>query len=106
MAAPTMSELDPKQRRRLVTGAVLRATLIAAALVSIYYFVPLDRSGRLSAGPRLIVAAVGFIVVVAWALRRIFHSSRPGIRAIEALACTFPLFLLFFASTYLLMSAS
>jgi Ion channel len=105
MAGPNMTELEPQQRRRLLASALLRAVLIAAALVAAYYLVPVDRSGRLSVGLRLIVAAAGFLVVVAWALRRILHSSQPGIRAIEAVACSLPLFLLLFASTYFLMSA-
>jgi voltage-gated potassium channel Kch len=105
MAGPNVTELEPQQRRRLLASALLRAVLIAAALVAFYYLVPVDGSGRLSVGLRLLVAAAGFLVVVAWALRRILYSSQPGIRAIEAVACSLPLFLLLFASTYFLLSA-
>jgi hypothetical protein len=105
MAGPNVTELEPQKRRRLLASALLRAVLIAAALVAFYYLVPVDRSGRLSVGLRLIVAAAGFLVVVAWALRRILRSDQPGIRAIEAVACSLPLFLLLFASTYFLLSA-
>jgi voltage-gated potassium channel len=39
-----------------------------------------------------------------WQIRKVLTSRHPGLRAIEALAVTLPLFLLLFATTYFLMS--
>ena len=39
-----------------------------------------------------------------WQIRKVVTSRYPGIRAIEALAVTLPLFLLLFATTYFLVS--
>ena len=58
----------------------------------------------MSAWLRVVVGSIVFVVVVVWEIRRIIRSEFPGIRAIEALAATVPLFLLLFASTYFLMS--
>jgi hypothetical protein len=51
--------------------------------------------------------AVGVALLAAmivWQLRAIVRSSYPGIRAIQSLAMTTALFLLFFASTYFILS--
>ncbi len=104
MAQPKLSDLEPRRRRRLLAVALLRALLAAAVLVVLYYLVPFDGTGRLSGGVRLVAVAVGFVAVVAWEIQSILRSKRPTIRAIEALACTVPLFLLLFAGTYFVMS--
>ena len=48
---------------------------------------------------------VVFIGLVAFQVRSIIRSPFPGLRAIEALATSVPLFLLLFASTYVVMAA-
>jgi voltage-gated potassium channel len=106
MAQPKLSDLEPRRRRRLLAGALLRALLTAVGLVVLYYLVPVDGTGRLSGGVRLVLVAVGFIAVVAWEMRTVLRSKQPTIRAIEALACTVPLFILLFAGTYFVMSTN
>jgi voltage-gated potassium channel len=63
---------------------------------------PCRRSLRLRYAPRLGGYPCGLAPQV---VRPALRSKHPGIRAIEAVALTIPLFLLLFASTYFLMSA-
>jgi hypothetical protein len=104
MADAQLGDMEPRDRRRLIAASLLRSFLTAAVLVTLYYVAPVDGAWRLSAWLRLIVGSVVFVVVVVWEILRIIRSEFPGIRAIEALAATVPLFLLLFASTYFLMS--
>jgi voltage-gated potassium channel len=84
-------------RRVFVT--LLRALASTAALVAVYYLLPLDRSsidvviGILAAG---LLALVG---LVAFQVRAIMKAAYPVLRAVGALATSVPLFLLLFAAT-------
>ena len=54
-----------------------------------------------------VVLAIGVALLaamIAWQVRAIERSDYPGIRAVQALASTTPLFLLLFASTYFVLS--
>lgn len=57
--------------------------------------------------PQLVLGLVGGIAVVAlllsWQVRKISRSQRPGLRAMEALGTTLPIYLLLFATTYCLI---
>ena len=103
MPETAMGVLEPRQRRRLIVASLLRS-LTAAVLVALYYFAPVDGEWRLSSVLRVAVGSTVFVLVVVWEVRRIIGSEFPGIRAIEALAATVPLFLILFASTYFMMS--
>ena len=88
-------------RRVFVT--LLGALGSTAALVAVYYLLPLDRSsigvviGILAAG---LLALVG---LVAFQVRAIMRATYPALRAVGALATSVPLFLLLFAGTYFVM---
>src|SRR5579872_2072639 len=43
MTSERPQDLPPAQRRRVIAGAALRAVLVAAVLVVLYYELPLDR---------------------------------------------------------------
>ncbi|WP_370107037.1 potassium channel family protein [Streptacidiphilus sp. BW17] len=75
------------------------------ALVTLYFLLPLDRSSTWSAVTMLVIGLVIFIGLVAFQVRSIIRSPFPGLRAVEALATSVPLFLLLFASTYVVMAA-
>ena len=104
MPETAMGDLEPRQRRRLIAASLLRSLLTAAVLVALYYIAPVDGEWRLSSVLRVAVGSTVFVVLVVWEIRRIISSEFPGIRAIEALAATVPLFLILFASTYFMMS--
>ena len=99
-----ITEMEPRQRRRLLAAALLRALLTAIVLVALYYLLPVDDEWRLSTALRMVAGIAVFVGVLIWQIRKVLTSRYPGIRAIEALAMTLPLFLLLFATVYFLMS--
>jgi hypothetical protein len=83
----------------------LRAAGSAAVLLAIYYVLPLDHSAPWVAVTALVIGLAALIGLVAYQVRTISRSRYPGLRALEALAFTIPLFLLLFSSTYLVTAA-
>ena len=89
---------------RKVVWTVLRAAGSAAALVAIYYLLPLDHASTPAAVTILIIGLVAFIALVAFHARSIMRSPFPVLRATESLAVIVPLFLLLFAAAYVAMA--
>ena len=79
--------------------ALLRGLASTAALVTIYYLLPLDHSFRWLAITMLVIGLVLLTGLVIVQVRSIAASPYPGLRALEALATSVPLFLALFAST-------
>jgi len=104
MPAPTIHEMEPRERRRVLAAALLRALLTAIVLVGLYYLLPLNDEWRLSSAMRAVVGLALFVAVLIWQIRKVLSARHPEIRAVEALAMTLPLFLLLFATAYFLMS--
>lgn len=100
------TERDPTRvsRRRGVALGLLRALATTSGLVVAYYLAPLGREP----GTWLWAVIVGGIVALAaltvHQVRAILRATHPGVRAVEALATTVPMFLLLFAAAYFLMS--
>jgi hypothetical protein len=90
-----------KLRRRTVLG-LLRSLATAIVLVVLYYQLPLDHVKNVPVA--LVVGLVILAAATVGQLRMIGRSPLPAIRAIEALAATIPLFLLLFASAYVVMA--
>jgi voltage-gated potassium channel len=88
----------------MVSGG-LRALGTTAALVAIYYLLPLDHSSTWIAATTLIIGLVALITLVIFQVRSIIRARFPGLRAVEALATSLPLFLLLFSGTYVVMAA-
>jgi Ion channel len=95
--------LPAARRRRLIIG-LLRASAVTATLVVAYYLLPLAHLSGISLGVSLAAGLLALAAMAAYQLRAITRARYPGIRAIEALATTAPLFLLLFAATYVLMA--
>ena len=102
---------EPQARRqagppaRTIVRGVLQVAGSTTALVAVYYLLPLDHSSAWSAVTILVTGLVVFIGLVTFQVRSIIRSRFPGLRAIEALATSVPLFLLLFAGTYVVMAA-
>jgi len=94
---------EARRRFRRVLVTFLRAFASTAALVAIYYVLPLDRTSASWAIVMLGVGLVGLVVLVAFQVRSIVKATYPALRAVGALATSAPLFLLLFAATYFLM---
>ncbi|GHC45707.1 potassium channel family protein [Streptomyces cinnamoneus] len=87
-------------------SAVLRPLTGATALVLVYYLLPLNKRFEGSAAVGLVLGLAAVAALFTWQIRSILRSSRPRLRAVEALATTVPLFLLLFAATYYLLDQS
>jgi voltage-gated potassium channel len=88
---------------RVITRSVLRAAGSVIAFVTIYYLLPLRTTVTWAAVTILVAGLAGLVALVAYYVRSILSSRFPGLRAIEALAVTVPLFLLLFACAYAVM---
>jgi voltage-gated potassium channel len=88
-----------------ITWTVLRAAGSVAALVTLYYLLPLDHSSTPVAVTILLIGLAGYVVLVIVHVELIIRSPFPALRAIESLATSVPLFLLLFASTYVVLAA-
>lgn len=102
-ASPGQPQARPSSRT--VAWTVLRAAGSVAALVALYYLLPLDHPSASAALVILVIGLVAFIALVAFHVRWIMRSPFPQLRAIEALAINVPLFLLLFAGTYVALAA-
>jgi Ion channel len=90
---------------RTIVRSVLRAVGSTAILLVIYYWLPLDHAAHWAAVAMLVIGLAGLISLVVFQVRWIVASEFPGLRALEALATSVPLFLLLFASTYVVIGA-
>jgi Ion channel len=83
---------------------MLRAAGSTAALVVIYYLLPLNRSSTAVAVTLLIIGLLALFGLVTYQVRSIIRSSFPLLRGVEALATSIPFFLLLFAATYVVLA--
>jgi voltage-gated potassium channel len=90
---------------RAVVLTALRALGTTAVLVAIYYLLPLNRTSTWTAATILIIGLVGFIALLIFQVQWIIRSRFPGLRAVEALATSLPLFLLLFCGSYVVMAS-
>src|SRR6516162_3260076 len=100
---------DAPQQVRPAMGKIVKSLLRALGstivLVAVYYLLPLDHSARWVAVSMLIVGLLVLAGLIAFQVRTIIASPFPALRALEALATSIPLFLLMFASTYVVLGA-
>jgi voltage-gated potassium channel len=99
------SEHSPQRRApiRLIVLSAARVVATTGLLLAIYYLLPLDHESTWVAVTTLIIGLVALVGLVIFQARSILASPFPGIRALEALASSVPLFLLLFASAYIVM---
>jgi voltage-gated potassium channel len=72
--------------------------------MAVYYHLPLQTSSTAVAITILVIGLVLLMALIVFQVRAILASSFPGVRAVEALATSVPLFLLLFASSYAVMA--
>lgn len=104
MSTQHFDDLSLHERRRLIVQAVLRTTVTVAVVVALYFLVPMDRPIDTATVLELVLGSLVLFAVIVWQIRQIIRSEHPGIRAVEGLAFTVPLFILLFATTYYLMN--
>ncbi len=103
MTAPDQ-DLGMAERRRGITVGLARALGSTTVLIALYYLLPLDRLDGVSMALFLVAGLLLLIAMIAYQVHTILAAAYPGIRAIEALATTVPMYLLLFAAAYFLMS--
>jgi hypothetical protein len=87
-----------------IVRALLRALGSTVALVVVYYLLPLNHASTGAAVTMLVVGLVLLVALVVFQVRSMIASPFPGLRALEALATSVPLFLLLFAGAYVVMA--
>lgn len=103
--APPDAPVTAKPPPGKIARAMLRAAGSTAFLVAIYYLLPLNHSVRWLAITMLAIGLAALVGLIGFQVRSIVASRYPGLRALEALATSVPLFVLLFASTYVVMAA-
>ncbi len=97
---------DRAQRRRVLRRGLIRSLTSVVFLVALYYVSPLDRLKDVPVWISLSVALLILIGVIILQVREVTRNRFPGLYAVEALAITAPLFLILFASAYLVLAQS
>ena len=92
------------QRRRILRRALARSLASTIFLVALYCLAPMDKLSGVPLWLSLSAGLVILVLVILLQVRRITRSRYPGLQAVEALAVTAPLFLLLFASAYLVLA--
>ena len=100
----TADPLTPRRQRWLVARGLLRAFATAVLMVVLYYTLPLGSLSDVSLVAELSVGGALMVGVITWQVGAIERAKYPAIRATQSLAVTTPLFLLFFASSYFILS--
>lgn len=96
---------EQKPSPLIMVRTALRALASTVVLVTIYYLLPLDHSSEWAAVTMLVIGLIALIALVTVQAIWISRSPFPSLRAVEALATSIPLFLLLFASTYVVMAS-
>lgn len=89
---------------RVILRSALRAAGSVIAIVTVYYLLPLQTSITWVAIALLVAGLVVLIILIVFQVRFILASPFPGLRGVEALATSVPLFLVLFAASYVVMA--
>jgi hypothetical protein len=103
MSAPLSGTPIPRATRRGITLMLVRTVATTALMLAVYYYAPLDRPIDVLSGIEFIVGLVALAGATVAQVRGILRSDTPRLRAMETVATGIPLFLLLFASAYVLL---
>ena len=95
---------DVERRHIVLTG--LRAMATSLLVLVVYFVLPIRHDPH---GPILLRLTVGlafFVIALTYEVRAVMRSSRPILRAADALALVIPIFMVVFAWTYLTLARS
>ena len=92
--------------RAVVLLAVVRPVLTVAALLTVYYLLPVDREVTWWSLVGLVGGLSLIVVIVVWQYRMIVRARYPTLRGIDVLALTIPLYLVIFANIYFVLANS
>ena len=86
--------------RRVVVLGLVRAGAITVVLTTLYFVLDVSWVSDLPVAVSLPVALAAFVALVTVQVRAVMRADLPGLRAVEALAITLPVFLIIFAGSY------
>lgn len=90
-----------------VVMVLVRSVGTIALLVVVYFAAPLDPQDDAGTAVLFFAGFAALIAMIVWQLRAIVMTARfPGLRAVEAFASAISLFLLLFATTYVVIEAA
>jgi hypothetical protein len=95
-----------RSQRWAVAWMLLRTVLTSAALTTVYFVLPLDSRVTWGTAVLLALGLVFTVAVLVFQTQAVVRAARPVLRAAEALATSFTLFVLIFSITYYLMNKS
>ena len=96
--------LSRTQRRRVLLRTLFRSLASAFVLVALYYLAPIQDLQGVHLAISLSVEVLVLAVVIVLQVGAITRSRYPGLRAVEALALTAPLFLVMYATAYVVLA--
>lgn len=96
--------LPPAVQRRIVARGLARALASTTVVLTVYFLAPFHLLADVPVGFSLTTALLVLLAVTVWQVGEITRNPHPGLRAIEALAVTAPLFLILFAAGYVVLS--
>jgi voltage-gated potassium channel Kch len=97
-----VSTVDRPSRRDII-ASIARVGVSAGVLFGAFALAPLDLSGREVLGVRLAACVILPTLVLGLQILAVARSPYPRLRAVEAVAISFPLLICLFASTYYAM---
>ncbi|MEJ2862027.1 potassium channel family protein [Actinomycetospora flava] len=95
-----------KPSNRLIAVVIVRSTATVALLVVTYFLVPLDSRDESGTAALFFLGLAVLVGMIAWQLRAIVRARFPALRAVEAFTSAVPLYLLLFASTYVVVEGA
>lgn len=95
---------EPDSRAR-AWGTLVRPVISTLGLTIVYFAAPLDRPPAEVGWWWLAVALLSVVGLCAWQTWAILRSPFPRLRALGALAVSFPLFILVFATAYFVLGS-
>jgi hypothetical protein len=96
--------LSRAQRRRVLLRTLFRSLVSAFVLVALYFLVPIQDLQGVNPAVSLSAELVVLALVVVLQVRAVTRNRYPGLRAVEALALTVPLFLVMYAAAYVVLA--
>jgi voltage-gated potassium channel len=96
--------LPPRERRRYLIETLLRAVVSTALVMAVYFVLPFDNYAKSSFWLTLSVSLLVVAFLVVLEVRAVLKASRPGGRAVQAVAITLPAFVTVFAIAYFMLS--
>jgi hypothetical protein len=96
-------DYPPAAPRLIIFWAMLGGLLSTAALVVLYYLLPLDQPFGAGSAVRVLIGLAVFAAMAVWQIRSIISSRYPAVKAFQAVGLILPFYILLFSSTYFVM---